>query len=54
MTAPAMQRIATSEIAPGVKIQTDDELLDWVRQNAETTYHPVGTCKMGVGPDGGG
>ena len=22
-------------------------MLDWVRKNAETTYHPVGTCKMG-------
>ena len=21
---------------------------NWVRNNAETTYHPVGTCKMGV------
>jgi choline dehydrogenase len=30
-----------------VNIRTDDELLDWVRNNAETTYHPVGTCKMG-------
>ena len=33
---------------PGVNISADDELLDWVRNNAETTYHPVGTCKMGV------
>jgi choline dehydrogenase len=50
MTAPAMQGIATDEIAPGVNIQADDELLDWIRNNAETTYHPVGTCKMGSDP----
>jgi choline dehydrogenase len=50
MTAPAMQAIATDEVAPGVNIQSDDELLDWVRKNAETTYHPVGTCKMGSDP----
>jgi len=50
MTAPAMEGIATDEIAPGVNISADDELLDWVRNNAETTYHPVGTCKMGADP----
>jgi choline dehydrogenase len=50
MTAPAMRGIATDEIAPGVNIHADDELLDWVRKNAETTYHPVGTCKMGSDP----
>jgi choline dehydrogenase len=47
MTAPAMQGIATDELTPGINIQSDDELLDWVKKNAETTYHPVGTCKMG-------
>ncbi len=50
MTAPAMRGIARDEIAPGVNMQSDDELLDWVRKNAETTYHPVGTCKMGSDP----
>jgi choline dehydrogenase len=50
MAAPPMRDIANDEIAPGVNIQSDDELLDWVRHNAETTYHPVGTCKMGSDP----
>ena len=50
MTAAPMRNIATEEMTPGVKVQSDDELLDWVRHNAETTYHPVGTCKMGHDP----
>jgi choline dehydrogenase len=50
MAAPPMRDIAKDEIVPGVNIQSDDELLDWVRHNAETTYHPVGTCKMGSDP----
>jgi choline dehydrogenase len=50
MMAPAMQGIATGEIAPGGDMQSDDALLDWTRNNAETAYHPVGTCKMGSDP----
>jgi choline dehydrogenase len=48
MTAPAMQPLQVSEIGPGSALTSDDELLDWVKQAAETTYHPVGTCRMGV------
>jgi choline dehydrogenase len=50
MTASPMRDIASDEIAPGANVQSDDELLDWVKKNAETTYHPVGTCKMGSDP----
>jgi choline dehydrogenase len=47
MTAPAMAPWRLTEDAPGSGRRTDDEILDWVKQSAETTYHPVGTCKMG-------
>jgi len=50
MTAPAMAPLQLTETAPGVDRTTDDEILDWVKRAAETTYHPVGTCKMGSDP----
>jgi len=50
MTAPAMAPLQAGETAPGAQRTTDDEILDWVKQAAETTYHPVGTCKMGSDP----
>ena len=31
----------------GADINNDNDLLEWVKATAETTYHPVGTCKMG-------
>lgn len=36
-----------AEYLPGPHIQTDEEIAAFIRQNAETIYHPVGTCKMG-------
>ena len=50
MNAGPLQGVMTDEIAPGVDIEDDGEMLDWVKKNAETTYHPVGTCKMGNAP----
>ena len=50
MNAGPLQGVMTDEIAPGVDIENDNEMLDWVKKNAETTYHPVGTCKMGNDP----
>jgi choline dehydrogenase len=38
------------ELAPGPGAATDDDLLAWLRATAMTTFHPVGTCKMGSDP----
>ena len=50
MNAPAMAPLLLTEAAPGADRTTDDEIIDWVKRAAETTYHPVGTCKMGSDP----
>ncbi len=50
MATSPLREITGEEIAPGAHLQSDAELLEWVRNNAETTYHPVGTCKMGNDP----
>ena len=36
------------ELRPGPAVQTDRQLADYIKDNAQTVYHPVGTCKMGI------
>ena len=47
VAAPPLAWLGAEEFAPGGSATSDEELLDFVTRNAETTYHPVGTCKMG-------
>jgi choline dehydrogenase len=47
MATSPLKEMTGEEIAPGMGLQSDAEILEWVRTTAETTYHPVGTCKMG-------
>jgi choline dehydrogenase len=35
---------------PGAEVQTDAELMAHARATGSTTYHPVGTCKLGTDP----
>ncbi|MCW8863974.1 MAG: choline dehydrogenase [Colwellia sp.] len=35
------------EIFPGSSTQSDEEILAFLKNKANTIYHPVGTCKMG-------
>lgn len=32
-------------------MENENLLGEWVKDNAETVYHPVGTCKMGNSDD---
>jgi choline dehydrogenase len=38
------------ETSPGREVATDEQILDWVRSDAETALHPSCTCKMGIDP----
>lgn len=35
------------ELEPGEHVTTDEQIREFIRERAETIYHPVGTCKMG-------
>lgn len=51
MLQPAMDPYRGAEIQPGEAIETDDALDAWIRQNAESAYHPSCTCKIGGDDD---
>ncbi|MDF2370458.1 MAG: choline dehydrogenase [Rhizobiaceae bacterium] len=38
------------ELAPGPDCESEADLIAWLRATAMTTFHPVGTCKMGTDP----
>jgi choline dehydrogenase len=46
----ALSRYIVEERQPGAGAQSDEEFLAYARQNGSTTYHPVGTCRMGSDP----
>ena len=50
---PAMEQYAGAEIAPGADIAGDKDLDEFVAREAESAYHPCGTCRMGDSEDPG-
>ncbi len=45
--APALAPYLVGEILPGKDVQSDDELLHYLRQTGSTVFHATCTCKMG-------
>ncbi|MFM2077450.1 MAG: hypothetical protein RJA49_1340 [Actinomycetota bacterium] len=52
LSQPAMDRYNGGESSPGASVQTDEEILDWVRKDGETALHPSCTARMGAEEDG--
>jgi choline dehydrogenase len=48
---PGLAPYNDGEISPGSTVESDDEILAWVRRDAETALHPSCTAKMGTEDD---
>jgi choline dehydrogenase len=48
LEAPALAPFSGGEISPGKEVETEEQILDWVRRDAETALHPSCTAKMGT------
>ncbi|CAF0859376.1 unnamed protein product [Adineta steineri] len=48
LSQPSFKKWNFQEVLPGPNYQTRDELINWIRGNATTGFHYIGTCKMGT------
>ena len=48
LAQPAFKEFDGGEISPSPAVATDEQILDWVRKDGETAYHPSCTCRMGI------
>jgi len=51
LNSPQLSPFLEGETLPGKDVQSDDEFLDFARNNGVTTYHLIGTAKMGPADD---
>ena len=47
---PALAALIEEEIVPGPQCQSDEDLIEDIRQRGGTVFHPSGTCRMGPDP----
>ncbi len=47
LSQKAFDAIRGDEYLPGVEKQSDAELDEYIKEDCNSVYHPVGTCKMG-------
>jgi len=49
LNQPALDPFNGGELSPGAAVETEEQILDWVRRDGETALHPSCTCAMGTG-----
>jgi len=50
MSAAAIKPYVLEEYAPGARVRSDEDWLDYARDVGGTVYHPTSTCRMGQDP----
>jgi choline dehydrogenase len=45
---PALKPLVVRETRPGPDVRDDAGLLDYMKETIQTSWHMVGTCKMGT------
>ena len=48
---PALRPYVAEEMQPGPGIESEDAMIEDLRNRGVSNLHPVGTCRMGTGPD---
>ena len=50
LAQPALASLEGKELASCAAAQSDSQIEQFIRANADTIYHPSGSCRMGKGP----
>jgi choline dehydrogenase len=48
LAQPAFAPFDGGEVSPGPAVESDEQILDWVRRDAETALHPSCTARLGT------
>ena len=49
LAQPALKALGARELAASASAQSDAQIEQFIRDHADTIYHPSGTCRMGSG-----
>jgi choline dehydrogenase-like flavoprotein len=51
LAAPHFAHYRGTEVAPGLAVQSDADIAEFIRASSYTVHHQVGTCRMGEHPE---